>query len=68
MSYRTQLCRCSDYLPVWILFVLILTDIINYFIVRQWRIILFLLMNLDTFFLNRYLAFFNNAEMPFFVN
>jgi hypothetical protein len=68
MSYWTQLCRISDNLAVGILFRLILAAIINYFIVRHRRMMLSLLINLDLFLLNGYLAFFDNTEMPFLVN
>ena len=68
MSYWTQLCRISDNLAVGILFRLILAAIINYFIVRNRRMMLSLLINLDLFLLNGYLTFFDNTKMPFLVN
>jgi hypothetical protein len=68
ISDRTMLGRSSDYLAVWILIGLLLADIILEFKVSLRRTEFFLLLNFDKFFLNRYLAFFDNTEMSFLVN
>ena len=55
-------------LPIRVLFRLLLADIIDNFIIGCGRTIFIVLFHPNVFFLNGYLAFFDNTEMPFLVN